>query len=167
VKLRIVGCPDWKRFRPYIKRATHFYAQELISAKMLQNVFLKIQFDHTLDEYGYASVKECNLSNKPREFLIEINPVIGAKDILDTLAHEMVHIKQYVYGETNENLTRWKGEVIADVDYFNHPWEIEAYGMSRGLLTKFVIKEQLWEVFEGIRNPNRNIESVPLGWLPK
>jgi hypothetical protein len=165
MRLSIVGCPERKRFRPYVIRATHFYAEELISPKMLQNVFLKIQFDKKLEEFGYASVKECNLSHKPREFLIEINPLIGARDILDTLAHEMVHIKQYVYGETNESLTRWKGQVIADVDYFNHPWEIEAYGMSRGLLTKFVIKEKLWEVFDGVRDPNRTIEPIPLGWV--
>jgi hypothetical protein len=132
---------------------------------MRQNIFLKIKFDQHLEEFGYASVKECNLSNKPREFLIEINSLIGARDILDTLAHEMVHIKQYVYGETNEHLTRWKGQVISDVDYFDHPWEIEAFGMSRGLFTRFVIQEKLWEVFEGIRNPNRSIDPLPIGWI--
>ena len=69
-------------------------------------------------------------------------------------------------GETNEKLTRWKGERIDsdDVDYWEHPWEIEAYGMSKGLFTKFVVKEKLWEVFDYIRNPDWDIQPVELGW---
>ena len=166
MQLSIVGCPDKERFRPYVKRAVLFYSEQLISKKMLENIYLRIKFDKSLDEYGYASVEEYNDSGKPREFLIEINPHIGAREILDTLAHEMVHIKQYVYGETNEKLTRWKGEKINsdDVDYYDHPWEIEAYGMTRGLFTKFVVKEKLWDVFEGIRNPEWDIETVSIGW---
>jgi hypothetical protein len=37
--------------------------------------------------------------------------------------------------------------------------------MSRGLFTKFVVQEKLWEIFDGIKDPHRNIEPVPLGWL--
>lgn len=166
MQLSIIRCPDKTRFRPYIKKAVHYYAQQLMAPKALEGLRLKIQFDSQLDEYGYASVKGCTSPKKDRQYLIEINPHIGARDILDTLAHEMVHIKQYVYGETNESLTRWKGQMIsADIDYFNHPWEIEAYGMSRGLFTKFVVQEKLWEVFAGIKDPQRTIEQVAIGWL--
>jgi hypothetical protein len=168
MKLKIIKCPDRARFCPYIKRAAQYYANQLISPKKLQDLKLTIQFDSKLEEYGYASVSHHITSKKERSYLIEVNPQIGARDILDTLAHEMVHIKQYVYGETNESLTRWKGQIIADdVDYFNHPWEIEAYGMSIGLFTKFVIEEKLWEVFSGIRNPHRKIDPIPLGWVAK
>jgi hypothetical protein len=166
MQLSILKCPDRDRFRPYIKRAAHYYASQLISSKKIQDLQLTIKFDRKLEEYGYASVSHHISNKKERAYLIEINPQIGARDILDTLAHEMVHIKQYVYGETNESLTRWKGQIIADdVDYFDHPWEIEAYGMAIGLFTKFVIQEKLWEVFFGIRNPHRKIDPIPLGWV--
>ena len=166
MQLSILKCPDRDRFRPYIKRAAHYYASQLISSKKIQDLQLTIKFDRKLEEYGYASVSHHILNKKERAYLIEINPQIGARDILDTLAHEMVHIKQYVYGETNETLTRWKGQIITDdVDYFDHPWEIEAYGMAIGLFTKFVIQEKLWEVFFGIRNPHRKIDPIPLGWV--
>ena len=97
MQLSIVGCPDKERFRPYVKRAAVFYAQKLITEKMLENIFVRIKFDGTLDVYGYAEVVDYNDSGKPREFQIELNPHIGAHDILETLAHEMVHVKQYVY----------------------------------------------------------------------
>jgi len=166
MQLSIVGCPDKERFRPFVKRAALFYANELMTKKILENVYLKISFSKKIEAQGYAQILEYNNSRKAREFEIEIHSGIGAKDILKTLAHEMVHIKQYVYGETNETLTRWKGLKVDsdDMDYWVQPWEIEAHGMEPGLFTKFAIKEKLWEVFNDIRNPDDEIEIEPLGW---
>ena len=114
MQLSILKCPDKKRFRPYVKRAAIFYAEYLMTKNMLENIYLTIKFDPKLDVYGYASVEEYNPSGKAREFLIELNPNIGAREILDTLAHEMVHVKQYAYSETNERMTRWRGEYVPD-----------------------------------------------------
>jgi hypothetical protein len=170
MQLSIVGCPDKKQFRPYVKRAAQFYAQELISPKLLENIYLRIKFSSKIEAYGYAQILEYNSSRKAREFEIEIHSGIGAAEILKTLAHEMTHIKQYVYGETNETLTRWKGiRVDSDnLDYWVQPWEIEAHGMESGLFSKFAVKEKLWEVFFGIQNPDSPIDPEPLGWkLPQ
>lgn len=166
MQLSIVGCPDKQQFLPYVKRAAVFYAEELISSKLLENIFLRIRFSSKIDAHGYAQIIEYNSSRKAREFEIEIHPGIGAKDILKCLAHEMVHIKQYVYGETNETLTRWKGiKVDSDVvDYWEQPWEIEAFGTEVGLFSKFAIKEKLWEIFNGVRDPDGPIEIEELGW---
>ena len=166
MRLSIVGCPDKERFRPYVKRAILFYAKELISSRMLENINLKVKFDRDIEVFGYASVEARTDYGKARDFLIEINPKIGARHILKSLAHEMVHIKQYAYHETNDNLTRWKGiSVDGDFDdYWRQPWEIEAYGIEAGLFRKFAVKEKLWEVFEGIDNPDTPIEEEPLGW---
>jgi hypothetical protein len=164
MKLSVVGCPDKKHFLPYIKRAVQFYSLELMSNKMLENIFLRIKFNKKLDAHGYASVTEFSPSNKPRQFEIEIHPGIGAAEILRTLAHEMVHIKQYVHGEVNVNLTRWMGIKVDEPDYWVQPWEIEAYGNQPGLFTKFAKEEKLWEVFKGIENPDTKIISKPLGW---
>ena len=166
MKLSIVGCPDKKRFRPYVRRAALFYAEELLTEKMLDNISVRIKFNKKLDAFGYAEVIDYNGSNKPREFEIELHPGIGAYDILKTLAHEMVHIKQYAYNETNETLTRWKGQRVDsdDIDYWMQPWEIEAHGIEVGLFTKFTKKEKLWKIFKGVQNPDSVIEMEPLGW---
>ena len=165
MKLSIIGCPDKERFRPYVRRAALYYAEKLMTKKMLENIYLKIKFCQKLDVYGYASVEDYNDSNKPREFLVELNPHIGARDILETLAHEMVHVKQYVYGETNEAMTRWRGKKVnSNIDYWDEPWEVEANGMAVGLFTRFVIKEKLHDVFANISNPDSPIVPEPLGW---
>jgi hypothetical protein len=166
MQLSIVGCPDKERFRPYVKRAAIFYAQELMSTKMSDNIFIRIKFNSKLDALGYAGVIDYNESNKPREFEIELNPIIGSHDILETLAHEMVHVKQYAYNEMNEYGTRWRGQKITEnLNYYDEPWEVEAFGVSTGLFTKFVIKEKLWEVFSDIRNPDAPLKPEPIAWL--
>jgi hypothetical protein len=165
MKLSIVGCPDKKRFRPFVKRAALFYAEQLLTPRTLENFTLRIKFNSKLDAYGYASATEFSPSNKPRQFEIELHPGIGASDILKTLAHEMVHVKQYIKGDVNMKLTRWKGMRVDDVDYWTQPWEIEAHGYESGLFTKFAVKEKLWEVFKGVQNPDSPIDSEPLGWI--
>ena len=55
MKLSIVGCPDKKLFRPFVKRAALFYAEQLLKPRTLENFVLKIRFDSKLDAYGYAS----------------------------------------------------------------------------------------------------------------
>lgn len=166
MQLEVIRCPD-RHFRPYVERAIEYYGQYLIPSKRLRdNIHLKIRFNSKLNVWAFASIVEFNASNKPREFLIEIHPWIGAKEILRTLAHEMVHIKQYVKGETNDTLSKWKGVPIDPdtIDYYHHPWEMEAYSIETGLFTKFVVKEQLWNVFEEIGNPDSQIIEENIKW---
>ena len=166
MRLSIKGCPEKKRFRPYVKRAALFYCDQLFSKKILESIHIQIIFNPSLEVYGFASIEGFNDNNKPREFLVELNPDIGAANILKTLAHELVHVKQYVYGETNETLTRWKGAKIDPdkVNYWDHPWEIEANGLESSLLAKFVIQEKLWEVFSNLRDPDGPIQKESLGF---
>ena len=56
MQLSIVGCPDKQRFRPYVKRAALFYAQELMKPKMLENIYLRIKFNSKINVYGYAEI---------------------------------------------------------------------------------------------------------------
>ena len=164
MKLSVVGCPDKKLFLPYVKRAALFYAQSLFKTRTFENLVIKVKFNKKLDAYGYASATEFSPNNKPRQFEIELHPGIGAYDILKTLAHEMVHVRQYIQGDVNIRLTRWKGTAVADVDYWDQPWEIEAHGYESGLFTKFAREEKLWNVFKGVSNPDAPIEPEPLGW---
>jgi hypothetical protein len=166
MRIRVFNCPD-KEFKPYITDAVEFYSESLFSNKMLESdLNIKVKFNDKLTVYGYASIIGYNKSKKARKFLIELHPGIGSRRILETLAHEMVHVKQFAYNETNEKLSRWQGTKInpEQVDYFDHPWEIEAYGKEVGLFTKYAIHNQLWHVFSDIRNPDDPIEIGKINW---
>lgn len=164
--LKVVNCPD-RDFKPFIERAASFFAKELIpNTRIRNNCHTLILFNPKIVEYGCAEIKGYNTLNKARDFLIEIHPGIGVRNIFETLAHEMVHVKQYVDGELNDTMTTWRGKrVNADnIEYWSQPWEIEAMGKEQGLLTKFAIQESLWDIFEGFRNPAATIEMTPIQW---
>lgn len=78
----------------------------------------------------------------------------------------MVHIKQYARCEINDSLSKWKGQRInsENLDYYSHPWEMEAYSMEVGLFTKFAVKEKLWEVFADVSNPDAEIRKTEINW---
>ena len=166
MKVIIKNCPD-KNFKPYVEKALSFYSKELISnTRVRNNCETVVRFTSKIKDFGYATVKSSNSRKQPRKFLIEIHPGIGVRNILETLAHEMVHIKQYINGETDDQLTVWRGQSVDSnvIEYWSHPWEIDAYGREVGLFTKFAMKEKLWDVFDGIKNPDLPIVSVPIKW---
>jgi hypothetical protein len=160
------GHPD-ERFNEYVQRASQFYAEQLFPKQLLRHIVVTVKFNKHLDAFGYTGVEKRNSKGKAREFLIELHPYISGKQILKTLAHEFVHVKQYVYEELNEPQTIWQGESIDSdaMDYYELPWEIEAFGKEAGLFTNFAKKESLWNVFEGVNNPDTPVEPVPIGWL--
>lgn len=57
---------------------------------------------------------------------------------VSTLAHEMVHLKQYLRNEINWSLSVWKGkECDFDADYWNAPWEKEARKLQHKMVEAF------------------------------
>lgn len=166
MEIEVLNCKD-ARLKDYVIRAIEFYGKKLITNKRIyNNIYIEVEFTGDIKDMGSASVDGYNSAKKPRDFLIEINKNISGRDVLKVLAHEMVHIKQFAYGETNEDLTLWCGEYIDsdNVDYYDHPWEIEAYGKEQGLLSGFVTQEKLWEVLKGIHKPDSVIKKQSIGW---
>ena len=155
-----------ERFNEYVQRASQFYAEQLFTKQLLRHLVITLKFNKHLDAFGYASIEKRNSKGAAREFLIELHPYISGKEILKALAHEFVHVKQYVYEELNEQQTEWQGEPFDSdaVDYYELPWEIEAHGKEIGLFTNFAKKESLWNVLEGVNNPDTPVEPVPIGW---
>jgi len=166
MQVKVYNCPD-KYFKPYIVRATEFFAKELIpNARIRNNCTTIVRFDAKLENYGSCGAEGYNTRNQPRQFLIEVHPGLGASTILSTLAHEMVHVKQYLTGQTDENLESWLGKRVnyEKTDYWDQPWEIDAHGREDGLLTKFAIQECLWEIFEDFKNPALPVVPEPIRW---
>ena len=57
---------------------------------------------------------------------------------LSTLAHEIVHVKQFARNELDFQLTQWKSKNnLGDVDYWDQPWEKEARRLQDKLAITF------------------------------
>jgi hypothetical protein len=68
--------------------------------------------------------------------------------MLESVAHEMVHISQFATGRwvelENTKTTRFDGKEYKKMPkYWDRPWEIEAHGREVGLFLQWVDKEGL------------------------
>ena len=57
--------------------------------------------------------------------------------IMETLAHELVHAKQFIIGELTPSLKYFKGKDYKCVPYSKQPWEREAYAKQKMLVETF------------------------------
>lgn len=89
---------------------------------------------------GWCMWEDDNVN--PREFTIMVYRGFGRENVLKTVLHEMVHVKQYAKGELQERYKfghkqLWKGKDCSDVNYWDQPWEVEAYKLQDELYDKF------------------------------
>lgn len=81
-----------------------------------------------LDIYG--DVLNC----EDRLFEMRLNRGMNLYDIISTVCHEMVHIKQYIKGELDACGSRWKSRKVPDkTAYADLPWEKQAFKMEEQL----------------------------------
>lgn len=88
---------------------------------------------------------------RPREFTIRVDSTQGLQAMLETVCHELVHVKQYARGELKDlarssKCCKWKDRKInfSNTNYYDHPWEIEAHGRERGLFLRWFF-ESKWK----------------------
>ena len=143
---------------------TEFAMSRLVpSNRLRKNISIDVHLKHHA-EGGEAMMSEYTNPRKPREFKVIVDhhraeiDDYGRKrsdtewghNILKTLAHELVHVKQYVMGElkyTTHGMVYKRTTYSPDniFDYFETPYEIEAYGREKGLLVAFLAR---WEEIE-------------------
>ena len=102
------------------------------------------------DSLGYAIPSDYADLHRPREFDVDINKQQKLRRLLETVAHEMVHVKQFARGELYEsvrrNKHRWQGKWLnSDPKYWDQPWEIEAHGREVGLFIQWAEANKLGE----------------------
>ena len=112
-------------------------AKELGINRMWSKIIF-VKFKTKLDNESQGLCWGCS-----KEGYAEINiartsagEVIPYEIIMQTLAHEMVHAKQYIRGELNGYNFSWKGRKPRNYKYENAPWEKEAYGREKELYEK-------------------------------
>jgi hypothetical protein len=120
--------------------AINYYADILFTPTKKLQLEITVQYKK-LDVYGSMYIVDYNLKGKPSSFMIEVDRSLNKEEKLKTLAHEMVHIKQYSLGYLNESMTRWRGEKILNnnIKYEDRPWEIEAEFYGLNLYESFMV----------------------------
>lgn len=146
-----------KKLKAQLTEAAEFFAAQLLKPRTTQNITLDIEIVKESDNLG-ACVDEDGTKN-PRWFTISLaKESLG--EMIKTLGHEMVHVKQHAKNELRSALiiptarggkrprggeiklvNIWKGEVWKPKGkqdgYFDSPWEMEAYATEVGLFYKW------------------------------
>lgn len=127
------------------KKAIKFYAKYLLSVRLYETISIHVEFiKYEKHEYAY-----CNPEDEyNRTFLISINKNLSKEDTLRSIAHEMVHVKQYVKRElkhyTRGDKVKFLDEFFIEskTNYWIRPWEKEARALEEILYEEFVRSEE-------------------------
>jgi hypothetical protein len=134
-----------------IEEATKLFLGELISKRLQNTLKIKIHVRKTTVKKTWG--KNCegvhladakgSTPDKEHKIIIDHN-----SDIFETLAHELVHVKQIATKQYQQRWwksdgqlhTRWEGKELGpktSIPYRERPWEIEAFEKEKVLIKKW------------------------------
>lgn len=141
------------RNKEQLEKAARFFASVLMDPRLVRNLNIDIEVSKSLDVMGEC-VDEDDTRN-PRWFTIGLKKQ-NIEEMIKTLAHEMVHVKQHAKNELQSGVmvatkgglkmtNRWMGKIwkpkVREDHYYDSPWEIIAYGMEVGLYQKWLTRK--------------------------
>jgi hypothetical protein len=142
--LNITG--SCKSTRKLVESAAWSYAERLIGKRLLNTLYIDIKLVRNLTDKegmeGSCIWDEWESKSTPRSYTIELDSSVSLRNILISLAHEFVHVKQWISGEMYEyeepNKVRFMKKKVdtSKLNYFDYPWEIEAFGRQLGLFVR-------------------------------
>lgn len=134
------------KLESYVISAVEFAMARFFDVKDLDK-YISVDVDFTdLDVEGHC------IDAGDGEFSIEIKKDLPMREKMIVLMHELVHMKQHIAGELEFGgiiigkdglkckTTTWMGAEFDEegTDYFDRPWEIEAFGRQLGLFIRWV-----------------------------
>lgn len=129
---------DNKEVRVLIKQAAKFYCKELgVNPKKIKiKTIWPSQLFNTVNGF---------VVNKNDKYNIYLYMNHNKYNILETLAHEIIHAHQYERGDLRDHGINiiWKNKDYTQVPYYNRPWEIEAFTNEKPLAKKFFIQNNM------------------------
>jgi hypothetical protein len=135
--------------------AANFYAKVLLGEKLAKQIRVDIEVELEMENDNQGECFPEDENRNPRYFTIRLAKQKN-DNMLRTLAHEMVHLKQYAKNQLSykfkQNRTAkkanptlepiWEGKIWKPKKdqhhYWNAPWEMEAYALEPGLFYRFM-----------------------------
>jgi len=126
--------------------AVRFYAKEIMGSRLANLCTIKVHIRKYVSRRkganvgGYVAMNPTG-SKRQRKFEIVLNDKRDLHEKLQTLAHEMIHVKQKAKDEaqwrydrkTDTLYVRWKDNAPVkhdEIPYRERPWEVEAYALQ-------------------------------------
>jgi hypothetical protein len=124
--------------RELIEAAARFYAQELGLERSRYSLDIITQPGLIREENSRGTCSKLG----PNCLVMCLESRLDMDTLLQVLAHEMVHAKQFARGQLRTTVSRagntvhyWKGRRVR-ASYYDQPWEQEAFSRERLLANK-------------------------------
>ncbi len=111
-----------KKERKTVEDALHFAKQYLMPRIRILDIEISLKKNMDVD---------ADVVGDEREFTMRIRKGQDRDDLLTSVFHEMVHVKQYIRKEFPVF------DVGCDLDYLDRPWEIEAFDLQEKMLDTY------------------------------
>jgi hypothetical protein len=136
------------RKRKAVKQAARWMLGYLLGNRQANHITLVIRLtDKYKNSNYYGSILWEDRNIKPREFDMELCNHLNDRMLYKTLAHESIHIKQYVVGDLKDiarsaDYCKWKNELVQSeglgkIPYRSLPWEMEAFAYQSIILKEW------------------------------
>lgn len=113
--------------REVVEAVVHWCIKKLMPRVRTLEIEVKLT---NCSSYGY-----CLEADDHKTFELEIRKGLNLYDLISTVCHEMVHVKQYYRKELCPSHKRWKTKRMPSdgLDYMDQPWEKEAFKLESTL----------------------------------
>jgi hypothetical protein len=151
--IEIIGGQQYQQDRA---RSMVLFCLNSLMPRLKDKLYIRVELKKNMcAETGNLGVCYWTDTNdRPRDFIIEVDASSRLRTLLITIAHEMVHAKQFARNEqkhllNSANKVKWKGKDVdlLKVDYWELPWEIEAHGREVGLFVNWCGQHHLEEKY--------------------
>ena len=113
-----------------------FFPRHKIELEILHRGLKREGVNGYCDMVGYAY--------RPREFLIELDTYMDEEMYIQTLLHELTHLRQWVVGSLRIRYGKlcYSKEPVEKYDYWHQPHEVEAREQEETLYLQYLIEKQ-------------------------
>ena len=104
-----------KKNRLLITEAIELFAFTLLHPRTVEVLDIIVEMKDLGHADGYCGWEDSNIN--PRSFTIELDKKLAGSELIKTIAHEMVHLKQFAKGELKERFKPtychiWHGDIV-------------------------------------------------------
>lgn len=138
--VEIKRCKD-PELEAKLEEAAVFFASQLISRQLMPYLEVEVKLLKSIRDYGSCICLDwpVNAHNKPRGFEVILKSNVSEEMMLRTLAHEMVHVKQFARCELAQDHEYWyRTAVPENTQYHDLPWEVEAACLEQVLYANYI-----------------------------
>ena len=147
-----------------VTEVAHWAARKVLGPRLSRVVSIDYHIKRKLDADGWCVWEDEGVCG--REFSIQLRAEQTFPEMILTVCHEMVHVRQMARGELKEvgitlggkhHFRKWKGKKIRNnMDYAKQPWETEAYKLQDPLAKMFA-EETGFEYTKAMQSRDKRI----------